>query len=71
MPVSRPSFYTASVDALAPRQCFSTRRAGATGIINFAEDDVYERIKEINKGEDNGTETTPQGRTAPMACSKR
>ena len=27
------------------------RKAGATDIINFAEDDVYQRIKEISKGE--------------------
>jgi threonine dehydrogenase-like Zn-dependent dehydrogenase len=27
------------------------RKAGATDIINFAEEDVYERIKEISKGE--------------------
>jgi hypothetical protein len=27
------------------------RKAGATDIINFAKEDVYERIKEISKGE--------------------
>jgi threonine dehydrogenase-like Zn-dependent dehydrogenase len=34
-----------------PERIAMARKAGATDIIKFAEEDVYERIKEISKGE--------------------
>ena len=34
-----------------PERIAMARKAGATDIINFAKEDVYERIKEISKGE--------------------
>ena len=34
-----------------PERIAMARKAGSTDIINFAEEDVYERIKEISKGE--------------------
>jgi len=34
-----------------PERIAMARKAGASDIINFAEEDVYERIKEISKGE--------------------
>jgi threonine dehydrogenase-like Zn-dependent dehydrogenase len=34
-----------------PERIAMARKAGATDIINFAEEDVFERIKEISKGE--------------------
>jgi threonine dehydrogenase-like Zn-dependent dehydrogenase len=34
-----------------PERIAMARKAGATDIVNFAQDDVFERIKEISKGE--------------------
>ena len=34
-----------------PERIALAKQAGATDIVNFAEEDVYERIKEISKGE--------------------